>query len=152
MLNYGKYELFCWPRSHGHRPNIFMVLWQCYQLLSVFLANENLSQVLRQSHLSASNKGDNEVKQGAGHRSPGVGWGNPWKTSARKPSDDRATSHLLVMSVGPHNTSESGKGGISMNCTISFKSWYVIIIMLDIYLLFTISHPLDVWKDHVSLY
>ena len=53
----------------------------------------------RVSRRSANDKGDNEVKPGAVHRSPGIcltAEENPWKASARRPSDEGcATSHSL---------------------------------------------------------
>ena len=48
----------------------FKLVWRCYQLLSGFLANDHLSRVLRQSRLSANDKGD-EMILGAVHRSLG---------------------------------------------------------------------------------
>ena len=47
---------------------ICKLVWRCHQL-SEFLAKENLPRVLRQSCLSANDKGDNEMKLGAVHRS-----------------------------------------------------------------------------------
>ena len=41
-------------------------MWQCYQLLSGFLAKGHLLRVSHQSHLN--NKGDNEMISGAVHR------------------------------------------------------------------------------------
>ena len=44
----------------------------CHQLLSGFLANGHLPRVSRQTHLSAKDKGDNEMIPGSVQRSLGV--------------------------------------------------------------------------------
>ena len=49
-----------------------MLVRRCYQLLHVFLANEHLSPVSRQSRLSDNDKGNNQVKPGVMHRSHGI--------------------------------------------------------------------------------
>ena len=51
----------CWQRS-------FKLVCRCHQLLSGFLDNDHLPRVSRQS---PNDKGDNEVKPRALHRSPG---------------------------------------------------------------------------------
>ena len=48
------------------------LVWRYYQLLSRFLANGHLHRVSRQLRLSADDKGENEMIQGALHRSPGI--------------------------------------------------------------------------------
>ena len=45
---------------------------RCHQLLSGFLAKGHLPRVLRQSRLSAKDKGDNELIPGTLHRSSGI--------------------------------------------------------------------------------
>ena len=65
----------------------FTIVWRYHQLLSGFVAIGYLPQVSRQSRLSANDKGDNEMIQGAVHiwYLP-YSWENPRKTSARRPS------------------------------------------------------------------
>ena len=66
----------------GCGKNSFKLVWRCHQLLSGFLPNDHLPRVSWQSPLSANDKGDNEVKPGAMHRSPRVYLtteGNPGK-------------------------------------------------------------------------
>ena len=48
----------------------FMLVWQCHQFLSRFLANGLSFGVSYQSHLSANN--DNVVKLRVVHKSPGI--------------------------------------------------------------------------------
>ena len=50
----------------------FKLVWRCHQLLSGFLAKVHLLRVSRQSHVSANDKGDNEMIPGAVHISPGI--------------------------------------------------------------------------------
>ena len=69
---------------------LFLLVWRCFQLLSEFLAKDHVPWVSRQSRLSPF-KGDNEVKQGAVHRSSGIyltAKKKPRKTSVKKPSDE----------------------------------------------------------------
>ena len=49
-----------------------MLVWRFHQLLSEFLAKDHLPLVLRQSRLSANDKGDNEMIPGIVYRSPGI--------------------------------------------------------------------------------
>ena len=55
----------------GGQENLTLV-WRYRQPLSEFLAKGHLHQGSRPSRLSANDKGDNEVKPGAVHRSPGI--------------------------------------------------------------------------------
>ena len=48
-----------------------MLTWRCHQLLSGFLANDHLTWISRQLHISAD-KGYNGMKPEAVHRSPGI--------------------------------------------------------------------------------
>ena len=50
----------------------FQPKWRSHQLLFGFLAKGHLSQVPRQSRISANNKGDNEIIQGTVQKSPGI--------------------------------------------------------------------------------
>ena len=50
----------------------FKIVWRCHQLLSRFLAKGHLLQASRQSRLSASDKGDNELMLRFMHRYPGI--------------------------------------------------------------------------------
>ena len=65
----------------------FKLVWRYPKLLSGFLANDHLSRVSRQSHLSANDKDDNEMIPGAVHRSPDIcltAEENLGETSARR--------------------------------------------------------------------
>ena len=69
-------------------------MWWFHHLLSGSIAKGRMPRVSRQSHLSANDKANNEMIPGTVHISPG--WGKPWKTSARRPSDEVfATNHRL---------------------------------------------------------
>ena len=48
-----------------------LLVWQCHHFLSRLPANGHLPLVSRQSGLLTNDKGDNEVKPGAMHQSPG---------------------------------------------------------------------------------
>ena len=55
------------PAVHGAMDcgqKSFKLVWRCHQLLSGFLAIDQLIRVSRQSHLSANDKGDNEIIPG----------------------------------------------------------------------------------------
>ena len=89
----------CCPWSHGLQQKNLMLVWQCHQLLSGFLANDHSHQSL----LSANNKGDNEVKLRAMHRSLSI-YIMAEKTSARRSSDkDCATNQHLKWGPLPSN-------------------------------------------------
>jgi hypothetical protein len=84
----------------------FMLVRRCHQLLSGFLVNVHLLRVSFQSLLSANDKGDNNVKPGAVHRSPDISLrlSEPCKASAKRSSDEgSATSHPLKWSSLPPN-------------------------------------------------
>ena len=69
--------------SNRLRPKSIMLTWRCHQLFSEFLINDQLPGGSRQSHLSATDKGDNGMKLGAVLRYPGIcltAEGNPWKS------------------------------------------------------------------------
>ena len=50
----------------------FMLVLRRHQLLSGFVANDHLLRVSRQSRLTVTDKGDNEMIPGALHKSPGI--------------------------------------------------------------------------------
>jgi hypothetical protein len=58
-----KLDISC-PWGHG-----LLLMWLCHQLLSWFLTNVRLHQVSSYSIQSANDKGGNEVKPVAVHRS-----------------------------------------------------------------------------------
>ena len=62
----------CCPWIHGLRPKIFKLVWQCHQLLSVFLAKGHLIRISRQSRRLPKDKAKNQIIPGAVHRSPGI--------------------------------------------------------------------------------
>ena len=64
-----KFSLFCVHRAMGLRPKSSIFVRRCHQLLSGIIANDHLPQVSRRSRSSANDKGDNEVKPGAVHKS-----------------------------------------------------------------------------------
>ena len=65
-----RWHTACCAWSHDLRPKeSFMLVWRCHQLLSGFLS---IGFLLRVLHLSAYDKGDNEVKPGAVHGSHGI--------------------------------------------------------------------------------
>ena len=93
-----------------------MLVWRCHQLLPGFLAIGYLARASHQTRLSTNNKGDNEMKQGAVHRSPGI-----YLTAEENPSLEtvavrpviasNGVSYLQMRSVGSHRTSGRGKKG-----------------------------------------
>ena len=60
------------PWAAAKKKKTLKLVWQYHHLLSWFSANGHLSRVSRQSHLSSNNKGDNVMKPGVVHRSPGI--------------------------------------------------------------------------------
>ena len=46
--------------------------WRCRQLLSAFLANGHLAGMSHQSRRLTNDKGDNDMRPGAMHSSPGI--------------------------------------------------------------------------------
>ena len=62
----------------------------CHQFFSMFLANCHLSQVSYQSHLSANDKGNNEVTLGAVHRSPGI-----YLMAEENPTKSQLGDHMM---------------------------------------------------------
>ena len=67
-----------------------LVLW-CHQLLSGILAKGHLPQMLRQSRLSANDKGDNEVKPEPVHWSPSI-----CITAEKPPGKSQLGNHLMI--------------------------------------------------------
>ena len=63
---------YCVHGTMGSGQNTFMLVWRCNHLLSGFLTKGHLPRVSCKSLLSVSDKGDNEVKPGVVHRSPGI--------------------------------------------------------------------------------
>jgi hypothetical protein len=62
----------------------------CYQHLSKFLAIGHLPCVLDQSFLSPNDKGDNRMKLGTAHRSPGI-----YLTAEENPGKPQLEDHLM---------------------------------------------------------
>ena len=89
-------------------------MWRCIQLLSGFLGNDHLFRLSHQSHLSA-NKGDNVMKPGAVHKSPGIYLTS--EENAKRPSMKtrhrlKRSLYLQMRTLGEHSTSRRKKEGM----------------------------------------
>ena len=122
----------------GFDPNSFKLVWRCYQFLYGFLANDHLPRVLPHSRLSANDKGANEVKPGAVHRSPGTCFtaeGNPRKhqlgdrlMKTVRPAIASNPVHYHQMTARSHGTSgkekeEERKEGVKSFTLVSSETY-----------------------------
>ena len=93
-----------------------MLVLLCHGLMSGFLANDHLPRVSCQSHQSANDKANNEMKLEAGHRSPGIEFtaeeniGKPRLGAClikalRPVIASTELTHIKMTSVGLQNTS-----------------------------------------------
>ena len=79
-------------------------VWWYHQLLSGYLANDNLPRMSRQSRLLANDKDENEIIPGAVPRSPGIyltADENPDNTSARR-EPEKAVRPVIVSNEVPY--------------------------------------------------
>jgi hypothetical protein len=77
-----------------------LIVWRCHQLHSGFLPNGHLNKVSRQSHLSANDKGHNEMIPGFAQISwhTPYSWGKPQSGDCRWRMCDQASPQMGSLS------------------------------------------------------
>ena len=119
----------CCHGAMGCDQNGFKLLWQCHPLLSGFLANRHLPRVSRQTHLTANDKGDNEMIPAAVHRTPDIyltteensgnlkPWDCRWKLCDQSSSQWGPLSPNKVVSISQHNRKGEWRKGFNNLCS-----------------------------------